>query len=599
MRRSYLVSPGKTRLKVLRQLCEEYGFVSDSLLHSKFRSRCGNGYGVVCIRCRQQVQISTRWRLRTLKLQSFVLLLFLGWSGLTCVADPSAVTMSPASLNFSQQTVGTTSSSSAVTLTNHLSTPLAISAITTTPEFAQTNNCGNSLPTGATCVIRVTFTPSAVENRTGVLMVTDNASSSPQSTALSGTGSVVGLSSIVVSPSNQTIPLGLTQRFAATGYFKNGTISNLTYAVTWASSNAGLFTFSNGSGTVGLATSVGQGTGTVSASVGSTVGSTSLTIAPPALVSLSLSPLNPSIAWGAHQQFSVTGYYTDHSSQPLTTGVTWQSSAPAIASVDQNGVAAAQAVGSTNITAAFGSFSSSTALRVLPKLIGIVVTPKSATVPVDTTEPFTATGFYSDHSTEVLISGVTWSTQSPSVATINSQGVVTAIAQGQTTVSAVFGTLSGSASLTVGPPVLVSLSITPSNSSVADGVPQQFQAIGTFSDNSTKLLNGSVGISWTSSDTSVATISWTSCLVTQYRPAVAGTTSLHGRIHSGFPGTGYVELVKQRGGINHRRWPVEFSEPGCDDDYSHLIRPEPDGNNTSRGLCEWAGPIRLRYQPAG
>src|SRR5260370_42577453 len=131
-------------------------------------------------RCRQQVQIPRRWRLRTLKLQSFVLLLFLGWSGLTCVADPSAVTMSPASLNFSQQTVGTTSSSSAVTLTNHLSTPLAISAFTTTPEFAETNNFGNSLPTGATCVIRLTFTPPAVHNRPRLLIYTTTARSTPQ-----------------------------------------------------------------------------------------------------------------------------------------------------------------------------------------------------------------------------------------------------------------------------------------------------------------------------------------------------------------------------------------------------------------------------------
>ena len=376
-------------------------------------------------------------------------------------------------------------------------------------------------------MIRVTFTPSAVGNRTGVLMVTDNASSSPQSTALSGTGSVVGLNSIVVSPSNQTIPLGLTQQFTATGYFKNGTISNLTNAVAWASSNAGLFTFGK-SGTVGLATSLGQGTGTVSASVGSIIGSTPLTIAPPALVSLSLSPLNPSIDWGAHQQFSVTGYYTDHSSQTLTSGVTWQSSAPAIASVDQNGLAVAQAVGSTTITAQSGSFSSSTALRVLPKLIGIVVTPKSATVPVGTTEPFTATGFYSDLSTQVLTSGVTWSTQSPSVATINSQGVAMAIAQGQTTVSAVLGSGSGSGSATisVGPPVLVSLSITPSNPSVAAGVIQQFQAIGTYSDHSTQPVYSQA---WISSDTSVATIN-----LAAYATTVAqGSTTITVSVYNG------------------------------------------------------------------
>ena len=478
------------------------------------------------IRCKQHVQIPARWRLRTLKLQSFVLLLFLSWSGLTCVADPSAVTMSPASLNFSQQTVGTTSNSSAVTLTNHLSTPVAISAITTTPEFAQTNNCGNSLSTGATCVIRVTFTPTGVGNRAGVLTVTDNASSTPQSTALNGTGAVVGLNSVVISPSSATIPLGLTRQFTATGHFKNGTISNLTTAVAWSSNNPGVFTFNNGSGSSGVASSVSQGSGTVTASIGSIVGSASLTIAPPAVVSLSLSPLSPSIDLGTRQQFSVTGYYTDHSSQTLTAGVTWQSSAPAIASVDQYGVAVAQSFGSTMITGQFGSFSASTVLRVVPELTSIVVSPNGATVQVGTTQPFTATGFYTDHSSQVLTSGVTWSTQSPSVATINSQGVAMAIAQGQTTVSAVFGSVSGSATISVGPPVLVSLSITPSNPSVAAGVIQQFQAIGTYSDHSTQPVYSQA---WISSDTSVATIN-----LAAYATAVAqGSTTITVSVYNG------------------------------------------------------------------
>lgn len=421
---------------------------------------------------------------------------------LPCIADPAAVTLSPTSLNFGQQTVGTTSSASAVTVTNHLSGPLNITAISTTGDFAQTNNCGNSLASGATCVIRVTFSPISSGTRIGTLSVADNAGS--QSTALGGSGSVVGLASIVVTPSNQSIPLGLTQQFTATGYFKNGTVSDLTTAVTWASSNPGVFKFSN-AGISGLATSVGQGNGTVSASIGSIAGATALTVAPPALVSVTVNPPNPSIAIGSRQQFTLTGSYTDHSVQSLTKGVLWQSSAPSVASMNQTGLAVAQRSGSTTISAQFNSFSASTTLTVAsPSLVGVIVSPTNPTVAAATTQQFTATGIYSDKSIQLLTAGVTWTSNSPSIATINAAGVASAIAQGQTTiVSASVGTISGSTTLLVGPPALVSLSISPSNPSVPAGTIQQFQAIGTFSDNSTQPVFSQ---GWTSSNTSVATI---------------------------------------------------------------------------------------------
>jgi hypothetical protein len=83
-----------------------------------------------------------------------------------------------------------------VTLTNSGTAALSISSIaitgTNASDFAQTNTCPSGLATlaaGASCTISVTFTPSAAGGRTAALSVTDNASGSPQSVALSGTGS--------------------------------------------------------------------------------------------------------------------------------------------------------------------------------------------------------------------------------------------------------------------------------------------------------------------------------------------------------------------------------------------------------------------------
>ena len=98
------------------------------------------------------------------------------------------VALSPTSLTFAGQKVGTTSTAQAVTLTNTGNAALVISSIAVSGDFAQTNACGSSLAPGASCAIRVTFTPTATGTRTGTLTVTDDAAGSPHVVQLSGTG---------------------------------------------------------------------------------------------------------------------------------------------------------------------------------------------------------------------------------------------------------------------------------------------------------------------------------------------------------------------------------------------------------------------------
>ncbi len=98
------------------------------------------------------------------------------------------VTFSSAQLNFANQAAGTTSAARNISLTNNLSTTLAISSIQASAPFAQTNNCGATLGPGASCTLSMTFSPAAVQSYTGSITVTDSDPSSPQSVALSGSG---------------------------------------------------------------------------------------------------------------------------------------------------------------------------------------------------------------------------------------------------------------------------------------------------------------------------------------------------------------------------------------------------------------------------
>ena len=112
----------------------------------------------------------------------------------------SAVSLTPTSLSFGTQTVGTTSAAQSVTLTNTGGAALNISGIslsgTNAGDFAQTNTCPASLATSATCTLLVTFTPGATGTRTASVTIVDDAADNPQSIALSGTGGASSGSSI-------------------------------------------------------------------------------------------------------------------------------------------------------------------------------------------------------------------------------------------------------------------------------------------------------------------------------------------------------------------------------------------------------------------
>ena len=113
-----------------------------------------------------------------------------------------AVSLSPSTLTFASQTVGTTSAAQTVTLTNLGSVTLAITSITASANFGQTNNCGTSLTSGAACTINVTFTPAATGTTTGTISVVDNVAGSPQTVSLTGTGA--GAATITLTPTALT-----------------------------------------------------------------------------------------------------------------------------------------------------------------------------------------------------------------------------------------------------------------------------------------------------------------------------------------------------------------------------------------------------------
>jgi hypothetical protein len=125
------------------------------------------------------------------------------------------VTLSPTSLTFATQSVGTTSTPQIVTLTNSGGATLSINLVSISGDFAETNTCGISLSAGLNCTFSVTFNPATTGSRTGTLTLTDNAAGSPQMLSLSGTGGAPspGLAVASSSSSSATVPAGMAANY--------------------------------------------------------------------------------------------------------------------------------------------------------------------------------------------------------------------------------------------------------------------------------------------------------------------------------------------------------------------------------------------------
>jgi len=105
----------------------------------------------------------------------------------------SALTLSAGSLSFPSTTVGQTSPTQTLTLTDTGTATLVLNSYTVsdTNDFSDTTTCATSLAPGASCSFTIAFTPKSVATLSSIITVTDNAAGSPQTVTLSGTGTAV------------------------------------------------------------------------------------------------------------------------------------------------------------------------------------------------------------------------------------------------------------------------------------------------------------------------------------------------------------------------------------------------------------------------
>ena len=120
-------------------------------------------------------------------------------------------------------------------------------------------------------------------------------------------------------------------------------------------------------------------------------------------------------------------------------------------------------------------------------LDSVAITPSSPTLGLDSSQQFTVFGIYSDGTAQNLTDQATFTSSTPTTATISPTGVGFGLSAGTATFTAnVNGHTATTGTVTVTPATLVSIAVSPNSPSLAKGGSQQFSAIGTFSDGTTQ-----------------------------------------------------------------------------------------------------------------
>jgi uncharacterized protein YjdB len=334
------------------------------------------------------------------------------------------------------------------------------------------------------------------------ITATLNAITSPAA-SLTVTGAVV--TGISISPTFKNTPKGTPVTFTATGTYSDGSTGNISGSVNWLSTNSIVATI-NASG---IASTLTEGNTTVIASTNGVVSlGVNLQVTAPELTAIAINPTTATVTIGLTTNFTATGTYTDGTTADITNQATWSSANTTIATSYNysNGIAHGIAAGNTTVTASMYGITSTTANLTVTAavLTGINISPTVASVAKGIPVTFTATGTYSDGRTGDISGSVIWASSNTSIAMLNVSGIASTLAQGSTIISATAnGIISNSSTLTVSPPALVTLTITPSTVNIMVGSTQQFLPSGTLTDGTASTLGA---LTWASSDTTVATV---------------------------------------------------------------------------------------------
>jgi hypothetical protein len=336
--------------------------------------------------------------------------------------------------------------------------------------------------------------------RPGTLTLTVSARNLTAEAAVTVTDATVV--SVEVQPALASVAAGLTQRFTATALLTDGARLDVTHTAGWTTTPAALATVAAD----GQATTLAPGQVAVSALVAGQRGSARLDVTPALLTSLAVHATPATLPAGLRATLTALATATDGSTRDVSAGVSW-TSGDVTRLVVENGAARALAPGRVTLTAALGSLSATTEVVVTaPVLTRLELLAAPATLPLGATQALHAQAHWSDGTSTDVTASASWTVVDPAVAQVSGGGLLTALAPGQTVVTASHAGQSATSPLTVTSAALWRLELSPPSPRLAAGTSLQLTVTGVWSTGGSQALAADA-CAWRSDDGAVVQVS--------------------------------------------------------------------------------------------
>jgi trimeric autotransporter adhesin len=220
-------------------------------------------------------------------------------------------------------------------------------------------------------------------------------------------------------------------------------VQDVTTTAKWESSNPSVATVS----ATGFLTAMSMGVTIIKASDSTAAGTLVVSVVAATVKSLLIvGPTTIPTGQTSELTASVT---TTGGKEVVTSGLTWQSSKPAVAAVSDAGVLTAVAPGTTTITAAYQGVVGTLTVTVVDVTVTSISLFGITTVTHGGTAQLTATAMFSDGSSRIATNVATWQSLNTDIATVSDAGLVTTIAAGTATITATYLGTTGSVDITV------------------------------------------------------------------------------------------------------------------------------------------------------
>ena len=166
------------------------------------------------------------------------------------------------------------------------------------------------------------------------------------------------------------------------------------------------------------------------------------------VVKLVVEPATLEMNIKASKSIKVTGYYTNGKTANFSSGMNWESSNPAVATVKGTSVKAVSE-GSTTLTGSYQGITATVKITVVPKLTKVTVSENKLLLAPGGSKSVVVTALYDTGKTAVVTGNVVWTSSKPSVATVNASGTITAVSKGTTSIKGKYNNKTVTVSVTV------------------------------------------------------------------------------------------------------------------------------------------------------